>query len=275
METRAIVYSYNRRADARVGLNNLYHYDEMLYSVSTVRKYNKNIPIYIYLSPQFVMEYTDTKIDKLFENVNIIYFDNTFSEYDKWPEKYIRMEYWHCLQHRWKNAMNCIIENNFDRILFLDSDTILHDDVNNLFEIYSDENSFYALDDCTYHILEKLKVTHPTISFGMNDGQFILSKKIANKLFENFFDTHRKIIIDLLENSAEILTESEHTHLHWLAGQYALYLLLETYQIPYSKFDIQHVQFSTQPDHNDTSKLILHHYFSGNRHKYLKYDFNL
>ena len=115
MENNAIVYSFNKKwGKLTDGFNESYHYQEMMYSIYTIRKYNKHIPIYVYLAPPDILNYTNNRIDKLFNNVYINYFTPIISDKEEWPSLYIEKEYWHCLQHRWYNALQTIVNFNLD-----------------------------------------------------------------------------------------------------------------------------------------------------------------
>ena len=59
------------------------------------------------------------------------------------------------------------------------------------------------------YIKEKLKVLYPDIQHGMNDGQFFLSKEIVHRLLPNFFSEHKRIIINILDNSKSLMSDEK------------------------------------------------------------------
>jgi hypothetical protein len=101
----------------------------------------------------------------------------------------------------------------------------------------------------------------------MNDGQFLLSKNIANKLSENLEVDQQRLIKYLLEYpDSENLPNKK-----WTTIQYSMYLLLKEKNIPLSYFNdsdatLGKVKFQLRKSQlTQYDNLILHHYFTSNR----------
>jgi hypothetical protein len=264
MEKRAIVYSYNKRDNRSLGI----HYDELRYSIDTLRTYNKDIPIHVYLSPSGILDETaELDISKLYDNINVHYFDGTNKNPEQWHPDFIAGEFWHCLYHRWRNAIDCLLDENIDCILFLDSDTVFYDDVELLFDRYHDRSIIYAKPDVYESNMIRKLIDLFNIYPGMNDGQFLLSKNIANKLSENLDIDQQRIIKYLLDYpDSENLPNKK-----WTSIQYSMYLLLKEKNITLSYFNDSDVTLGKEKFQLRKSQLkqynnlILHHYFTSNR----------
>jgi hypothetical protein len=265
METRAIVYSFFKKDNQHLGLNDTYHYDELRYSIDTLRSYNKDIPIYLYLSPQGILDKSiENNISLRHDNIIVRYFDNTFNNPENWHPKFSTEIYWHFLYHRWRNAINCLLCEPVDRILFLDGDTILHTNVEILFDLYNDTSVVYAMPDNSSKLLKLFNITP-----AMNDGQFLLSKSIAEELDKNLDLNQQRIIKYLLDYP----DPDDLPNKAWTSIQFAMYLLCREKNIPVEYFDSNHIMLSNDPLHKNRDQLILHHYFSNNRKKFLPDDY--
>jgi hypothetical protein len=105
---------------------------------------------------------------------------------------------------------------------------------------------------------------------GMNDGQFIMSREIANRDIL----THMKFYVNhLLSKNKDKLTEEEYRNLSWVSTQYAVWDYFQNQNNPVKHFDEYEVMVSTEPETKNTDNLILHHYYSGNTHKFLPKEY--
>lgn len=264
MEKRAIVYSYNKKDNRRYGI----HYDELRYSIDTLRTYNKDIPIHLYLSTTCILdEIVELDISKRYDNITIHYFDGINKNPEQWHSDFIAEGFWHCLYHRWRNAIDCLLYEDIDCILFLDSDTVFYDDVELLFDRYHDRSIIYAKPDVYEALAIKKLIDLFNIYPAMNDGQFLLSKNIANKLSENLEGDQQRLIKYLLDYpDSENLPNKK-----WTSIQYTMYLLLKEKNIPLIYFNDSDVTLGKEKFQLRKSQLkqydnlILHHYFTSNR----------
>jgi hypothetical protein len=251
----AIVYSFHVRG------NSLFDnrcYKQLLYSINTLRKFNKDIPVYVYIAPLEISN-------------NITFGDNIFVipfEYidePDWPDTWTKLGYQQFLRHRWEHAIKAINDYDLDNVLYLDTDTAFYNNVNILFEKYGNTSSVWAKPDNTEDLMKKVEVWP-----GMNDGQFLLNKYLAKQEILN----HIKFYVNhTLSYNKERLSEKEHLSLHWLAVQYAVFDYFKNINNPVKHFDESEVMLHLEPQYKDCSNLILQHYYNGNFEKVAPKEF--
>ena len=249
----SIAYSFH----VRVGdVKELICYKQLKYSIYTLRKFNKDIPVYVYISPSSV----DTSDLNLGTNVNIVKFD--FEQDEGWPADWLWID---LLKHRWENAIRAVKDNVVDNVLYLDTDTIFYNDPEILFNKYGSTNSIWAKPDNSYDLMKKVEVWP-----GMNDGQFIISKEVANKDILK----HMKFYVNhILSKHKENLTEQEFNDLSWVCTQYAVWDYFEHQKNSVKYFDEFEVMIGNETDFKDTSNLILHHYYSSNTNRFVPKEY--
>jgi hypothetical protein len=105
---------------------------------------------------------------------------------------------------------------------------------------------------------------------GMNDGQFLLTKQLANVDML----AHMKFYVNhILSRHKEKLTEQEYKDLCWVSTQYAIWDYFQNHNNPVRYFEEDEVMIHVEPLHRDTTKLILHHYYNGNTEKFLPEEY--
>jgi hypothetical protein len=252
----AIVYSFNLRDGS---LKDLACYKQIKYSIDTLRKFNKEIPVYVYISPSSI----NTSDLNLGDNVTIVKFD--VDNDGGWPQDWVDVGFLDFLKHRWEKAIESVHTYDLDNVLYLDTDTVFHKDVQILFDKYGSTNHMWARPDNSNELMSKIEVWP-----GMNDGQFIMSKQLASKDIL----THMKFYVNhVLSKNKHKLTDEEYRNLSWVSTQYAVWDYFQNYNNPVKHFDEYEVMVSTEPETKNTDNLILHHYFSGNTHKFLPKEY--
>ena len=252
----AIVYSFHVRTG---GVKQLPCYKQLRYSIDTLRKFNKDIPVYVYISPSNIGT-SDLGFD---DNVHIVNFD--VIDDGGWPEDWVNFGYLEFLKHRWENAIGSIHDYDLDNVLYLDTDTVFHGDPEVLFEKHGSTEYMWAKPDNSDSLMAKVEVWP-----GMNDGQFILSKQLANKdmlVHMKFYVNH------ILSKHKEKLTKQEYADLSWVSTQYAIWDYFQNHNNPVKHFDEYEVMVSTEPEVKNTENLILHHYYTGNTNKFLPEEY--
>jgi len=252
----AIVYSFFVREDF-VTSNRCYK--QMKYSIDTLRKFNKKIKVYIYLSPS-TLDVSFLNFDK---NTKIVKFDN--NNKDGWPKDWVDLGYFEFLKHRWENAIDAINTNSLDNVLYLDTDTIFHKDPQVLFDKYGSTKVLWAKPDNSEDLMRKIEVWP-----GMNDGQFLISNKISTtKILD-----HMKFYVNhTLSHNKQKLTEAEWRNLCWVSTQYAVWDYFQNQNNPVQHFDENEVMLHVEPEYKDTKNLILHHYYNGNTEKFVPKEY--
>jgi SAM-dependent methyltransferase len=252
----AIVYSFHVR-EKDVSQNICYK--QIRYSIDTLRKFNKDIPVYIHISPSSI----NTETLELNNNVYVIKFDTI--DDGGWPEYWVNEGYLEFLKHRWENAIKTVIDYNLDNVLYLDTDTVFHKDPQILFNKYGSTNHLWAKPDNSNDLMSKVEVWP-----GMNDGQFIISKNVTNKDILN----HMKFYVNhILSRHKEKLTFEEYRNLCWVSTQYSVWDYFQNNNNPVKYFDENEVMLNVEPQNKDTSNLILHHYYSGNTNKFVPNEY--
>lgn len=248
----AIVYSFHVREKEVV--QNIC-YKQMRYSIDTLRKFNKDIPIYVHISPSNI----NTESLGFDKNVHIVKFDTV--DDGGWSKDWVDWGYLEFLKHRWENAISSVLNYDLDNILYLDTDTVFHKDPEILFNNYGSTNYIWAKPDNSNDLMSKVNVLS-----GMNDGQFILNKSLASKEIL----THMKFYVnDILSKYKESLTNEEYRNLCWVSTQYSVWDYFQKNDNPIKYFDEKEVMLHVEPQDKDTSDLILHHYYSGNTNKFV------
>jgi hypothetical protein len=252
----AIVYSFHVR-ERHVRQNICYK--QIRYSIDTLRKFNKDIPVYVYISPSNINT-EDLDFDK---NVSVIKFDSI--DDGGWPKDWVDEGYLEFLKHRWENAIKAVIDKELDNILYLDTDTVFHNDPEILFNRYGSTNHVWAKPDNSDDLMSKVEVWP-----GMNDGQFILSKDVASLEILK----HMKFYVNhILSRHKDSLTMQEYRNLCWVSTQYSVWDYFQNNNNPVKYFDDNEVMLHIEPQHKDTTNLILHHYYSGNTKKFVPQEY--
>jgi hypothetical protein len=249
----AVIYSFHVN-QKDLGLNLCYR--QLMNSIESLRKYNKDIMVKVFISSDH-----EINIKSIGDNVEFIRFNNKYPSI--FPKDWIDFGYAKFLYHRWINAFRSFELFNFDNILYLDTDTTFYGNPNILFNLYGSSESVWAMPDNVTEIIDKIN-----LKGAMNDGQILISSKI-NKNSKKIISYMESYVCKIIEDTKYILTENEHKHLYWLSTQYAISSYFKENQNPVKYFDNKFVIIGDMDDDIDKTNLILHHYFSGNTQKYL------
>ncbi len=227
---------------------------QLLYSVSRLRRFNKDIHVFVYLSDKNFFGSKDVCKNL---NINFIYFE---------PEDYsgINFDYDNTknasrLFHRWTNTFKTLKDFNLDNALYIDTDTVFYNDPEILFNIYGNTNSIYTKEDNCYDIMRNLGVDNN----GLNAGQILFSKNLIYTEKDMFGFMKEYINSKLLDIKERVAPEVYNQTL-WVIDQYALYEYYKSIGIKTNIYDIKHVMLHLEPWINDISELVLHHYLNRN-----------
>ena len=140
---------------------------------------------------------------------------------------------------------------------------ILHPNI--LFNKYGSTNHLWAKPDNSNDLMTKVEVWP-----GMNDGQFLLSRKCSNRDILH----HMKFYVNhILSRHKEKLTNQEYRDLCWVSTQYSVWDYFQNQNNPVKHFDENEVMLHIEPESKDISNLILHHYYSGNTNRFLPKEY--
>lgn len=265
MERRAIIYSLA----SPVALNFNQHWQQIPFSIETARKYT-DIPIKVYVSKGLLAS-ASLRPNEMFGNVEVVEFEDClaslYPSYGGW-------EYAGKLDHKWKNALDMFSKFDVDRVLFVDGDTFFARDPNELFDKYSDPEVIWTREENPNFITDQIQHI-VRISRFVNDGQFILPKKVAMRIQHSFAVRQQKYIREILTSTEGILSESDHRLMHWLSSQYSVTKVLDYFGVGVRFFDRRDTTLANEPMHHHRHsgcpgvQSILHHYFFGNTPRYL------
>lgn len=236
-------------------MENYYLYKQLSHSISTLRKYNKTIPVIVYYSSDNFPE----NHDKYFPDPNIqfIPFDNNIS--DGWYHTFLDGGFADVIEHRWINAFRALEDFKFDNIIYMDTDTQFFKDPEILFGIYGNTQYIWTREDTCEVEMKYLKI-YP----GMNDGITMISKFIL-KHKDLCLESIRKYINYTLDKYQTIMNKDEHFHLNWIIIQYAAFDYFWQRDL-HRYFNKKYVTLHFEEIVSDT---IMQHYFTGNSNHFL------
>lgn len=244
-------------------LQNIYLYKQLSYSIKTLREFNKDIPVIVYISAKHKRNDHETFFP--YENVHFIEFENKIS--DGWYPTFLDGTYAEVIEHRWINAFRGLEEFNFDNIIYMDTDTQFFKDPELLFEKYGNTEFIWTREDVCIEEMDILGITP-----GMNDGITVISKNIL-KHKDACLEHIRNYINTTLNDYATIMTPAQHYHLNWIIIQYAAFDYFNPKGL-HRYYDPKHVKLHMEVSLQDLSETIMHHYFTGNSHIFLPKEYN-
>lgn len=231
-------------------MEHYYLYRQLSYSISTLRQYNKDIPVIVYYSsdnfPENHLSYFPDP------NIEFIQFDNIVSP--DWYPTFVDRGFAEVIEHRWINAFKGLEDFGFDNIIYMDTDTVFYKDPELLFEKYGNSEFIYTRDDTCEVEMKYLKI-YP----GMNDGITMISKNIL-KHKELCLTSIKKYINYTLDKYKSIMNDFEHDHLNWIIIQYAAfdYFWQRDLHRYFDRGDVI-LHFEEQ-----VAETVMRHYFTGN-----------
>lgn len=174
------------------------HIKELIYSIKTLREYNKDIDINIYISPE--NKANELKID----SCNVLGFN---AEVD--PNlPYQKMSRW--IDHKWKTAFHALETKRYDAVLMIDPDTIYFDDPEKLFSKYSVPNKIYGQQEIWLDMLNAIDLQRPQ----MNDGVVVINKNCL-QFKDDILYNRDAFVLDLIEKYKDVI---DHDHPFWKTG---------------------------------------------------------
>lgn len=218
----AVVYSIHI-SEKKLSLN--YAFEQLKMSVESIRSFNKDIPIKVYLSPMHRIP--DNTASILGDNVEVIPFNASAD---------IRLDHkmyalW--TSHKWSSSFRALREYKFDNIMYVDTDTYFQKDPEYFFTKYGNTTSIYGRPD----ISDRWTTVFGVTNGGMNDGQFLLSKhtlkhesNILRERVEYVYKLQRKF-------KDEPDDEIRITGVQWVSCQYAISEYLQKIGNPLKWFD--------------------------------------
>lgn len=160
-----IIYAFHV-ADEKV--NDNYCFQQLKKSLKTLREYNKDINVKVYISPENVPMEFDPDLD--LKNTEII----RFTAYkDPRLKSKVYAPWQTC---KWQAAIECFDQFDCDNILHVDADTFFQENPEFFFDLYGNTEYVYGRKDID--LSDLVKMEYPS----MNDGVWVVSKKTRSYL---------------------------------------------------------------------------------------------
>lgn len=222
----AIVYSMHC-GEPSLDLN--YSFEQLKLSISTLRKYNKNIKVFVYISPVGILG--DYK--NLLDQTNL-----TFVEYNaNYDKRLNNIGYAIWTSHKWRNTFHALRTNNLKNVLYLDSDIIFQKDPEYIFSKYGNTENIYGKPDISEQWLDIFNVRNG----GLNDGTFLIPKSALK--YEKEILSYRVEYVYNLQEKFKNETDTNITDIgiQWVACQYAMSEYMLNQNNPIKFFDYEDV----------------------------------
>lgn len=244
----AVVYSIHVDGDLEDSL----HIKELKYSIKTLRDYNKDIDINIYISPDFKAEQLTIDYCKVIGFNAVVDPGLPYQKMSRW------------IDHKWKTAFHALETKGYDAVLMIDPDTIYFDDPEKLFAKYNVSDKIYGQQEIWQDMLNAIDLQRPQ----MNDGVVIINKDCL-KFKDDILYNRDAFVLDLIEKYKDII-DHEHpfwkTGIMWSSSQYAVSEYFYSIGNPVEYYD-QSVLFGLNLEDktlseiaNENKDLIILHY---------------
>lgn len=227
---------------------------QLLYSVLNLRKFNKNIDVYVYLSDLSFFDKLNIykKLDISFKHFEPLKYRTNNEDYDN-SQNVSRL--WHKLS----NSFKTLKDFNYDNVLCIDTDTVFYNDVEKIFSVYGNSKAIVTKRDNCHDIMRMLNVSND----GLNSGQILFNRSLISTEAE-LFSFMKQYICLKLDEVKLTMTKEMYEQTLWVIDQYAIYEYYKSIGIPVKEYDIQHVMLHLEPWINETKNLVLHHYLNRN-----------
>lgn len=263
MTNNAVLYSIETIGES---FENTYRFRQLLYSISRLRRFNNNIDVYVFISSS-----DNTEIDKkLYASLNILWHKFENNLHSDWHKDYLKTNNAKKLFHRWTNAKYLLDKCFYDNILYVDTDTIFHNDPEILFSKYGNSEFLWTRKDNSYEVMNLLGVSNE----GLNAGQWIMSNKVSSKI-ENLIPYSTEYINNNISKFSKNIPETLYSQMLWVIDQYAVYEYFNSIHNPVKYFDVSEVMLHLEPFINATDSLVLHHYLNSNYNIMVPLEFKI
>jgi hypothetical protein len=261
-----IVYSTHSYKGNHNDNLNLY---QLKYSVESIRKFNDEIDIIIYISPG--KENLNPDFLPQDKNIKYIYFT---SRSDPRLDNEMLSEF---TAHKWLVSFETLRNFDFDNVLYLDTDIICFSNIDRIFKKY--ENYEQIVSKITNLGLEYQQVFG--INEGMNDGTNLINRnmlKYADSILEERVKYVYKYQEELKKNKEDLEFNKKMSWIQWASCQFGVSEYMKNIGKPVVSFDDLDVCLYpewTMLDEADKEKLCLLHYYNYNTHLFLPDNYSL
>ena len=250
MSSYCIVYSIHSE---NKNINDLLQWREFLYSNNTLRKFNKDVPVRLYVSPPDrvwdISRFPDTM-----ENLTIVPISNPISNNVLGDEIAKRLDM------KFYSAFDTLANSDYDRVLMIDPDTVYFKDPDLLFDKYT-ADYMYATTDYSPDFFNLIK----TKKVYMNDG-IVIVPRWTLEMKDELLAARDRWVVDKAEELKNVLTDEDHmwrNSLGWSASQYGIYDFLQETSKPVMYFDPRDVANLSDWEKGCKSPVLLHYWHIG------------
>jgi hypothetical protein len=217
-------------------LSDNYNFEQFKTSLATLRKFNLDIPVKVYISAP---EANDIQLINSFNDnhLEFIQFDLKFDKrltggiYTKWTA------------HKWPNTLDALKRFDLDNVLYIDTDTFFQKDPAYLFSKYGNTHHVWGKSDVEKIWPERFGLDY----LGMNDGQQLLSKYTLPFL-QDLINTRDDLVYDMQEKHKDSNDEKLYVAIQYIYGQYAVSEFLKSINNPLKHFDDDDVLVMIDPN---------------------------
>jgi hypothetical protein len=253
----AIVYSVHVDNG---NLANNYNFEQFKTSLSTLRKFNIDIPVKLYVSaPEAEDIYLIDQFND--KNVEVILFNLQFDSrlmgnvYTRWTA------------HKWPNTLDALKRFNLDNVLYIDTDVFFQKDPEFLFLKYGNTPHVWGKSDVEKIWPERFDLN----DLGMNDGQQLLSRHTLAFL-EDLIIARDELVYKMQEKHKDTDDEKLYVAIQYIYGQYAVSEFLKSINNPLKHFDDQDVLVIVDPNAFDSApyknEIALVHFCNTNMERF-------
>lgn len=249
MSNNAIVYSIHSSHSL---IEHNENFQQLRYSIDTIRKYNSDIDIKVYISPSNAFGTRWKTVPT--HNVEYISFDA------KADPRFEHQLYALWTSHKWQNTFRALEDYGYDNVLYIDADTVWQTDPENIFNKYGNQESIWTKQDVFLDFMEFMNLDNPVLNDGVNlVSKLMLPYKDAllNARVEKVLGWQEKYL-DLGEYDMRVYG------VQWAACQYAVSEYLYEAGIPPKFFDKMDVavldEYDEMTDSEKASCGVLHYF---------------
>lgn len=261
MSSNAIVYSIH---SSNPSIEDNANFQQLRYSIDTLRKYNKDIDIKVYISPSDALETKEKPLPT--HNIEYIAFDA------KADPRLEHQLYALWTSHKWQNAFRALEDFDYENILYIDTDTFWQSDPEKIFRDYGNQEFIWTKADRYIKFIDFMKLKNIAI----NDGVNLLSKKML-KYKDGILNARVEKVLEWQEEYSYLGDyEMRASGIQWAACQYAVSEYLCEIGVPpkfFKEEDVAILDDYESMSLKERSEVGLVHYFNFATHVFLPQEY--
>ena len=257
----AIVYSIHSN---NTKIDTLPQWRQTRYSIDTLRSFNKDIPIVIYMSPVGISNTITMPLNM--HNV-------TIKEFNAKPEDALDNQMLSTLtSHKWVSTFDAL--ELYDNVLYVDGDTVWYKDPNVLFNKYGSGDTIVSKEDQLKVFVDFAGIKNKV----MNDGVNLLSSNMLK--YKDYILEQRVLRVKEWQDKYRDVDDDDIKTLgiQWASCQYAVSEAMHDIGLPVIFFDRSDVLLGSEDlalHEPESSGAAVCHYLSHNSSKMLPEQYNL